>query len=476
MKPDRARLLAALGAALCIATAFGCNEAAAGEKTSRPNILWIIAEDIGPDLACYGNRDARTPHLDRLASEGRLYRRVFSTAPVCSPSRSAFCTGMYQIAFGAQHHRSHRDDNHRLPAGIRLITDRLREAGYFTANVTQFPQGAGFRGTGKTDWNFCIEGKPFDSNQWDDLKNHQPFYAQVNFIETHRIYKKAQDNPTDPTKVTLPPYLPDHPVAREDWALYHDSMMALDAKAGAVLALLEKSGLRENTIVMFFGDNGRECGRGKCWAYEQGCHVPMIIRWPALVAAGSSSDELVSLIDVTATTLALAGVAVPKEMHGRPFLGPGAGRREYVFTARDRLDESLDRVRTVRDARWKYIRNFEPERPYCQTMPYLERTNPIYALMRELHAAGRLTPAQAKFMAPRRAAEELYDLQTDPFELKNLAGLPEHKEVLARLRAVLEAWIEKTNDSGRIPEDPEVRRRILDDHKQKLGKGVPKPK
>jgi len=445
-------------------------------KNSRPNILWLIAEDIGPDLACYGNRDARTPHLDKLASEGGLYRRVFSTAPVCSPSRSAFCTGMWQIAFGAHHHRSHRGDNYRLPAGVRLITDRMREAGYFTANVVEFPPEAGFRGAGKTDWNFAVEGKPFDSKRWDDLKSHQPFYAQVNFHETHRIYNVAKDAPTDPATVTLPPYLPDHPVARADWALYHDSMMALDAKVGAVLDALEKSGLRENTVVIFFGDNGRECGRGKCWPYEQGCQVPMIIRWPTLVAPGSANDDLVSLIDVTATTLALAGVTVPKEMHGRPFLGPNAERREYVFTARDRIDESLDRVRTVRDARWKYIRNFEPERPYFQTMPYLERTNPIYAVMLELKAAGTLTPEQAKFMASRRPLEELYDLQADPFEFKNLAGVPEHEKTLVRMRQAVERWIEQTNDSGRIPEDPEARQRMLDDLRVTPKKSGAEPK
>lgn len=454
------KLLTSLASLLVASTLF-----ADGVK---PNILWLIAEDISPDLGCYGNRDARTPNLDRLASQGRLYRHAYSTAPVCSPSRSAFCTGMYQIAFDAQHHRSHRNDGYKLPAGIRVISDRLREAGYFTANVVQMPGSVGFRGTGKTDWNFCYDGKPYDSTKWEDLKGHQPFYAQVNFQETHRVYHKAKENPTNPAKLTLPPYLPDHPVAREDWALYLDSMMALDAKVGAVLDLLEKDGLRGNTIVFFFGDNGRECFRGKCTAYEAGCAVPLMVRWPALCPPGSSSDELVSMIDLTATTLALAGVTVPKEMHGQPFLGPGAKRREFVFTARDRLDESVDRVRTVRDARFKLIRNFEPERPYLQRMVYLDQTNPNYALMRQLQAEGKLNAAQLKFMATSRPAEELYDLQNDPFELKNLAESPEHRETLARLRAALDRWIEQANDSGRIPEDPEVRRRILEEHKKKL--------
>ncbi len=424
--------------------------------SSRPNILWIIAEDIGPDLGCYGKPDACTPQLDCLASQGRLFRHAYSTSSICSPSRSALMTGMYQTAIGAHHHRSHRDDGYQLPAGVKLITQRLRDAGYFTANVVKFPAGVGFSGAGKTDWNFQPPAKPFDSDKWEELRKHQPFFAQVNLHETHRIYKKAGTNPTDPAKVTLPPYLPDHPVAREDWALYFDSMHALDEKVGAVLKLLETEGLSSNTIVFFFGDNGRECFRGKYFAYEQGCQVPLMVRWPARLPAGSVSDDLVSLIDVTATTLALAGVPVPAEMHGQAFLGPAAKRREYLFTALDRAGTKMDRVRTVRDARYKYIRNFFPDQPYLPpAMPYADETNPNFNLMRRLDSEGRLNAVQMKFMARSRPAEELYDLQTDPFELANLAGLPESKPVLERLRATVENWIVNTGDQGRSPEDPE---------------------
>jgi N-sulfoglucosamine sulfohydrolase len=211
---------------------------AADKPPQKPNILWLLAEDLGRDLGCYGDPDASTPQLDKFAAQGRTYRRAFSTGSVCSPSRSAFCTGLYQTSIGAQNHLSHRKDVFRLPDGVRLITERLREAGYYTANVKELPPALGFSGTGKTDWNFRPAGKPFDSALWKDLKAHQPFYAQVNFHETHRIYEKARTNPTDPAKVTLPPYLPDHPVAREDWALYHDSIQALDQKVGNLLDLL----------------------------------------------------------------------------------------------------------------------------------------------------------------------------------------------------------------------------------------------
>ncbi len=317
-----ARCAAILGLALHLCAASAVPDEPA---TSRPNILWLIGEDIGRDLGCYGDRDARTPNLDRLAAEGRTYRRAYATGNVCSPSRSAFCTGMYQTALDTQNHRSHRDDGHRLVPGVRLISDRLREAGYFTANVRQFPPAAGIIGSGKTDWNFQPEGKPFDSSSWNDLRTHQPFYAQVNFHETHRPYEKASHDPTDPAKVTLPPYLADHPVAREDWARYHDMIQRLDEHVGKVLDLLRDEGLDDHTIVCFFGDNGRECFRGKYYAYEQGISVPLLVRWPGHVAAGSSSDDLVSLIDLTATSLAIAGVALPKNLQGQPFLGPGRG-------------------------------------------------------------------------------------------------------------------------------------------------------
>jgi arylsulfatase A-like enzyme len=436
-----------------------CAQATSAPQVRPPNILWIIAEDIGLDLGCYGEPLARTPNLDRLAAEGRIYRHAYSTAPVCSASRSAFITGMWQTAIGAHHHRSHRTDGYQLPSGVETIMDRLRRAGYFTANIRSFPPGTPFRGGGKTDWNFQVAGKPFDSDRWSDLKAHQPFFAQVNFFETHRVYQKAKTNATDPAKVRLPPYLPDHPVAREDWARYLDNVAALDEKTGAVLNLLEREGLRDNTVVFWFGDNGRDDFRGKFYAYEQGCAVPLIVRWPGRVPTGSVNEELVSLIDVTATTLFAAGLPIPRRMHGRLLLGPEARPREFLFTARDRIDETLDRVRTVRDGRFKYIRNYEPDRPYYQTFRYIEfeEYNPLNALMKRLHAVGKLTPEQDRMFAERRPREELYDLDADPFEFQNLAAAPEHSAMLKRLRAALDRWIKETGDQGAIPEDPATR-------------------
>lgn len=431
---------------------FGFALSAAPLRT--PNILWLVAEDFGPHLGCYGTKEVHTPNLDRLAAGGVRYTRFFTTAPVCSPSRSAFMTGMYQTTIGAHQHRSHRDDDYRLPQGVRILADWMRDAGYFTANVRELPPNMGFRGTGKTDWNFRYTGKPFDSDKWADLKSNQPFYAQINFQETHRKFhapKKA-----DPAKVEIPPYYPDHPVVREDWAAYLDAATELDRKVGLILDQLAADGLASNTVVLFFGDNGAAHVRSKQFCYESGLNVPLIMRWPANFAAprhykmGAVDDRLLEAIDLAPTMLAIAGTARPDRMQGRVFFGANAGSsKEYVFGARDRCDETVFRFRTVRDQRYRYIRNFTPDRPFLQTNNYKEKQYPVWNLLKELHAAGKLAPEQAALCAPTMPEEELYDLQNDPHEVKNLSQSPEHQKTLARLRDVLGKWIENTNDQGR---------------------------
>jgi arylsulfatase A-like enzyme len=395
----------------------------------RPSILWLIAEDFGNQLGCCGTREVATPNLDRLAAEGVRYSRFYTTAPVCSPSRSAFMTGMYQTTIGAHHHRSHRDDGYRLPPGVSLLTDWFREAGYFTANIRHLPPDLGFRGTAKTDWNFTPPEKPFDTDRWADLKAHRPFFAQLNFEETHRSFRAPKR--ADPARVEVPPYEPDHPVTRADRAKYLDAATELDRKVGLVLHQLEADGLADSTIVVFFGDNGQAHVRGKQFCYEEGLNVPLIIRWPkqfpepAHFRAGTLDDRLLMAIDLAPTMLHLAGANVPAAMQGRAFLGDDAGPpRAYVFGARDRCDETPFRFRTVRDARYRYIRNFTPDRPFLQPNKYKETSYPVWNLLKELHKEGKLTPAQERLCAPTMPAEELYDLERDPHEIDNLAGRP----------------------------------------------------
>lgn len=440
---------------------------------TRPNILWIIAEDMGPHLGICGTPELRTPNLDALAREGMRFTHGFTTGAVCSTSRSAFSTGMYQTTIGAHHQRSHRPDEpgytpHPLPEGVRVISDWLRDAGYLAADIAEFPPDAGFRGSPHTDWNFTYQGEPFDTDRWNDLKARQPFYAQINLPETHRGRQWDEAHlkvpqPADPAKVEIPPYYPDHPVVRQDWAQYLNSIMVLDRKVGRILELLERDGLAENTVVFFLADHGQAMLRGKQWVYDSGLHIPLIIRWPlqlpapAGYTAGTISSQLISAIDLTATTLALAGVAKPPRMEGRIFLGPTAEEpRSYAFGARDRGDETVDRVRSARSARFRYLRNYHPERPLLQRNRYKEANYPTYWVMLQLHAMGRLTPVQAQLLSPTRPPEELYDLVADPHETRNLAESPEHAATLRELRDALDAWIHATNDQGRHPDDPRV--------------------
>jgi arylsulfatase A-like enzyme len=425
------------------------------KAAARPNILWLIAEDLSPDLGCYGNRAVHTPNLDRLAGEGVRFNNAFVTGPVCSASRSAIVTGMYQTTIGAHHHRSHRDDGYGLPRGIEPFTRYLQRAGYHTSNVINAAPGV--RGTGKTDFNF-VTGEIFDGDDWAQRRKGQPFYAQVNFSETHRPFRRSPDRSVDPARVEIPPCYPDHPSVRKDWAMYLETLQNLDIKVGKVLARLQQEGLAHDTIVFFFGDHGRPMPRDKQFLYDGGIRIPLLIRipekfQPAGFRPGGVSDELISAIDITATTLKLAGLEPPAHMEGRVFLGPGRQRREFIVAARDRCDETVDRMRCVRTHRFKYIRNFFPERPYTQQNVYKDVNYPTLAVMRQLHEAGKLSGAPAAFLAPRRPAEELYDLAGDPHETRNIAQDPAHRRTLEQMRAILDRWIRETGDQGQHPED-----------------------
>jgi arylsulfatase A-like enzyme len=428
-------------------------------KTAKPNFLWLIAEDLGPTLGCYGQKNVSTPNLDQLAREGVRYNHFYTTSPVCSPARSAFMTGMYQTTIGAHQHRT--VDKKPLPEGVRVLPHWMHDAGYFTANVVTLPESFGFRGTGKTDWNFISPGKDFDSTEWATLSSHQPFFAQINFHETHRKFNGP--NRADPSKIELPPYYPDHSVTRQDYARYLDALMELDRKVGLILKQLDKEGLADNTVILFIGDNGEAHVRGKQFCYEEGLHVPLIIHYPKSITApksfrpGSADDRLLEGIDLPPTILTMAGADIPSKMQGRSFLGEKTGQpKQYIFGARDRCDETVMRIRTVRDARYRYIRNFTPEVPFLAPNKYKEKQYPVWNLLKELNEANKLTPVQAVLCAPRMPDEELYDLQSDPHEIKNLANSsdPRDQASLKRLREVLTNWIKDTNDQGQTPELP----------------------
>lgn len=450
----------------------------AEEPSARPNILWIIGENFSNDLGCYGQQRVATPHLDGLAAAGVRYTHAFATSPVCAPSRSCFLLGMYQTTTDTHNMRSHRNDDFKLPPGIRPLTHRLKEVGYFTANITHL--GNEVVGTGKLDLNFVNEGKLFDSAQWDDLKPNQPFFAQVNLPEAeYDIYdRKSAEKQRVPwvgeewhpqiateDNVTPPPYYPDHPIVRQEWARYLNSVSGADVRVGKILTRLRADGLDDDTIVIFFADNGRLTARGIHWPFDQGLRVPLIVRdaknFPVLSEAekpGTASDRVVSLLDLTATMLQIAGIKRPSGMQSRVFLGEHDDPpRTYAFAARDRIDETVVRMRSVHDKRFHYIRNYTPGAGFETLNRYKEKCFLVKPLMRKLKAAGQLSGPPLELMQPF-PREMLFDTQADPHEIRNLAdsSVPEHQAALCRLRAAMDTWIVETGDRGHILEPPEV--------------------
>ncbi|QDT65769.1 sulfatase family protein [Calycomorphotria hydatis] len=410
----------------------------------RPNILWIIADDLSPELGCYGYEGVNTPRIDNLAEEGTRYTAAFATSPVCSSSRSAFITGVYQTTTGSHHHRTH--NMKPLPGSIVPITELLRDAGYYVCN-----SNSAMTRPGKSDYNFAFDGEVFDGAEWSKRKPGQPFFAQVQIHEPHRKFNNASAEVRN-RDFKIPAYYPEHPIIRADWANYLATVEVLDEKVGKVLDRLDKEGLTENTVVIFFGDHGRPHYRDKQWLYDGGLRVPLIIRCPKHINAGAVNDELVSLIDVSAATVKLAGLDVPDWMQGRDLLSDDFQGRDMIFAARDRCGSTVDRIRCVRTEQYKYIRNFYPDKPYWQHSDYKELGYPGMTLGRVLKQRGELTGPHAAFWADHRPAEELYDLKADPEELHNLAADPDYQDKLAKLRSDLDHWMIETNDQGGQPE------------------------
>ena len=436
---NRSALLLLVGLSLAVGALLS------NAADARPNVLWIISDDLGVELGCYGENLVATPNLDRLAAEGARYTHAFATAPVCSAARTALITGMYQTTVGGHHHRTHLMPT--LGPDTSPVTELFRKAGYWVCNLGS-PDGSKSRA--KEDYNF-EHGDLFDGSDWKSRAEGQPFFAQLQIKEPHRPFVHDK-NPDRWKQVNLPPYYPDHEITRRDWADYLASIEVMDAKVGEVLDRLEQEGLADNTLVLFFGDHGRPHWRGKQWLYDGGIRIPLLVRWPGRVQAGTVKDHFVSMIDFPAASLLAAGIPLPAKMQGRDFLAADFAGRDLIFAARDRCGDAIDRIRCVRSKRFKYIRNFQPELPYTNLSSYKKISYPIDTLLRVLHAQDKLTPVQERLMAPSRPAEELYDLQADPHEIHNLAADPQHATTVAKLRSELNEWIAETGDQGAEPE------------------------
>ena len=436
----------------------GLSSLGAAQRTEKPNILWIVTEDLGLDLGCYGTQGVHTPNLDRLAAEGALYRRAYTTAAICSPSRSSFMTGLYPHQVFSKNMRIRPPlEKQPLPEGVDVFTRYLREAGY----------AIGFPGHQKTDWGFKDPARaPYDIKNWEELTARQPFFCQYQFYDVHRVnllvdgkrlpFAPCPEHPVDREKVKDYPYVPDTPDAREELGAYLENINLLDMKIGALIADLKAKGLYEDTVIVVIGDNGPPLFRGKGFLYERGLLMPLIVRVPARFnpgfPPGTVSDELVSAMDIAPTFISLAGGTVPGYMEGRIFFGPKKQPEpQYLFGLRDRLEENVDRVRSVCGKRYKYIRNFLPEKS-CYDVGH-KNVEAVRAGL-TLFQQGKLPPIQAAYYQTR-PKEELYDLASDPNELTNLAGLAEHQTTLRSLRAVLDNWITEKKDDGKF-EDPEM--------------------
>jgi N-sulfoglucosamine sulfohydrolase len=451
--------------------------AGSSQEKARPNVLWISTEDISPDLGCYGDPYAVTPNLDRLAATGVRYNLVFSHAGVCAPSRSGLITGAYPITIGTHHMRCRGVP----PQFVKCFPEYLRATGYYCTNNV------------KTDYQFEAPLTTWDecSNKahWRNRPKGKPFFSVINLTLTHesqirnrsdammkRLGSLSAAERHDPARAQLPPYYPDTPAVRQDWAQYYDLLTLMDKQVKEILDQLAADGLAEDTIVWFWGDHGRGLPRAKRWIYDSGIRVPLLIRipekWrrlampnnPDALKPGTVNEDLIGFVDFAPTMLSLAGIEIPKYMPGRAFLGrQKAPLREYVLACRDRMDEAYDVIRAVRDKRFKYLRNFAWHLPRSQDIDYMNQM-PTMQEMRRLHAEGKLQGPQLQFFEPTKPVEELYDTATDPHEVNNLAGDPKYKDVLERMRQVYFDWARARGDVGLVPEP------ILDEMERPGGK------
>lgn len=419
-------------------------------KEEKPNILWITSEDNSPFLGCYGDCFATTPNLDKLASRSITYMNAFANAPVSAPSRNTIITGMYSTTLGNENMRS----QYPAPSFLHLYPYYMNKAGYYTTN------------NAKKDYNITInndEGWDESGNKahYKNRGNGQPFFAVFNILISHEscIHTTIPNSRLrhSPEKVSIPPYHPQTPEMKHDWAQYYDKVEEMDAKVGELLKELEEAGLADNTIVFYYSDHGGVLGRSKRYLYESGLRVPLIVHLPekysylAKEKNGTATERIVSFIDLAPTLLNIAGIGIPGYMQGKPFLGTKQEEENtYAFGYRGRMDERIDLVRSVRNKQFRYIRNYMPHKIYGQYKEYLWKAPSMGSWQKE-YMQGRLDENQRRFWETK-PAEELYDIFSDPHNVHNLAEVPEYKQILEEMREANREWIISSRDAGFIPE------------------------
>ncbi len=423
----------------------------------RPNILCVVCEDISPYLGCYGDPAAYTPNLDQLAEEGVKFTNVFSVSGVCAPSRAALITGLYPTSFGANNMRTNRKDLPELkgcppyeavpPPEVKCYSEFMRAAGYYSTN------------NDKEDYQFRAPGTAWDESSkfahWRNRPDGSNFFGIFNLNRSHesQIWNWLDEpKSVDPDDVPVPPYYPDNDIVRKDIATLYTNITIMDREVGEILDQLEEAGLMDSTIVIFYSDHGGPMPRGKREILDSGLKVPMLIRFPGAMNAGTINDELISFVDIPATILSLAGVKIPEYMHGQAFWGDQKDEpREYIFAARDRMDGQTDCRRAVRSKKFNYIKNYMPEVGAYLPINFRLSMPTMRELLRQKEL-GTLNAEQSYWFRTSKEPEELYNLEEDPWELNNLAGDPEYDEVLQEMRKVHEHWMQEINDPGPIPE------------------------
>jgi uncharacterized sulfatase len=443
--------------------------ASASFAAGRPNILWIVFEDLSPEIGAYGYPYAVTPHLDAFAKQSVLYTRAYSNGGACAPARSTLITGMYPTSIGTHHMRSEG----KPPGYVKAFTEYLRDAGYYCSNHA------------KQDYNWIAPPTSWDANDNDwrakgwSQRGDKPFFTVINIADTHssQVYHPwtpwkerrealAPEERHDPAKAPVPPYYPDTPETREILRRYADNVTFADRKVGEILAALEADGLADDTIVFFYSDHGTGLSRSKSFQFESSTRVPLLIRFPekfeemAPSRPGGRVERLVSFVDFAPTVLSLAGVEAPKYFHGQPFLGAKTGfPKQFVYGYRDRMDERYEFIRSVMDGRFHYIRNYFAHLPWFheQTRLY-PSTNPLLEVWHALAEAGKLTGPAAVYMAKTKPREQLFDMREDPHEVQDRSGDPDYAGVLTKLRKAYRDWTIQTRDLGFLPEEEMWRR------------------
>jgi arylsulfatase A-like enzyme len=455
---------------------------------TRPNILWIVVEDLSPLIAAFGDSTIQTPNLSRLAARGVRFPNTFSVAGVCAPSRNAIATGMYPISIGGHHMRT-QSSLERMqalglsgqygalpPPEVKMMSQVLREHGYFCTNNQkqdyqfQAPKTAWDEQGPRAHYRHRAAGQPFfsifnleithESQVWttrsSNLRFREGFEEPGSDLEGWGDIPNADGRPLiqipEDTELPIPPYLADTEATRQDVRRVYDNIRIMDRQVGFLLDQLEQDGLTDSTVIFWYADHGGPLPRQKRLLYDSGMRVPMIVAWPDDERAGEVDSLLFSFVDFAPTVHSLAGIEPADYLQGQANFGAyKQPEREYVFGAADRLDGFYDRIRAARDHRFKYLRNYYPDRPYYLPVVYREQMASMQELLR-LRDEGKLTDAQAQWFRDTKDAEELFDTESDPYELENLAGLPEYQDKLAELRTAMDEWLARVGDLGDVPE------------------------